>query len=71
MGIMLIMFQISIIILFRISLNMKSVHYAQFVTVSAKTVLIGTFSITRKTDLKYSSQCGSAVLDFSHARFTV
>ena len=35
------------------------------VTVSVKTVLTG------KTDLKYSSCCGSVVLDFSHARFTV
>ena len=42
-----------------------------YVTVSAKTVLNGTFIITRKTDLKYSSCCGSVVLDFSHARFTV
>ena len=42
------------------------------VTVSAKTVLIGTFSIMRKTDLKYSSCCGSVVLDFiSHTRFTI
>ena len=41
------------------------------VIVSAKTVFNGTFSITRKTDLKYSSCCGSVVLDFSHARFTV
>ena len=41
------------------------------VTVSAKTVLNGTFIITRKTDLKYSRCCGSVVLDFSHARFTV
>ena len=39
--------------------------------VSVKTVLIGTFSITRKTNLKYSGCCGSVVLDFSHARFTV
>ena len=43
----------------------------QYVTVSAKTVLNGTFSITRKTDLMYSSCCGSVVLDFSHARLTV
>ena len=42
-----------------------------YVTVSAKTVLNGTFSITRKTDLKYSSCCSSVVLDFSHARLTV
>ena len=42
-----------------------------YVTVSAKTVLIGTFSITRKTDLKYSSCFGSVVLDFSHTKFTV
>ena len=41
------------------------------VTVSAKTVLIGTFSITRKTNLKYSSCCGSVVLDLSYAKFTV
>ena len=41
------------------------------VIVSAKTVFNGTFSITRKTDLKYSSCCGSVVLDFSHVRFTV
>ena len=41
------------------------------VIASAKTVLNGTFIITRKTDLKYSSCCGSVVLDFSHARFTV
>ena len=42
-----------------------------YVTVSVKTVLIGTFNITRKTNLKYSSCCGSVVMDFSHARFTV
>ena len=42
-----------------------------YVTVSAKTVLIGTFSITRKTDLKYSGCCGSVVLDFSHSRFII
>ena len=42
-----------------------------YVTVSGKTILIGKFSITRKTNLKYSSCCGSVVLDFSHARFTV
>ena len=42
-----------------------------YVTVSAKTVLNGTFSITRKTNLKYSSSCSSVVLDFSHARLTV
>ena len=42
-----------------------------YVTVSAKTVLNGTFIITGKTDLKYSRCCGSVVLDFSHARFTV
>ena len=41
------------------------------VTISAKTVLNGTFSIMRKTNLKYSSCCGSVVLDFSHARLTV
>ena len=43
----------------------------RYVTVSAKTVLNGTFIITRKTDLKYSSCCGSVVLDFNHTRFTV
>ena len=42
-----------------------------YVTIFAKTILIGTFSNARKTDLKYSSCCGSVVLDFSHARFTV
>ena len=42
-----------------------------YVTVSAKTVLNGTCIITRKTDLKYSRCCGSVVLGFSHARFTV
>ena len=42
-----------------------------FVTVSVKTVLNGTFSITTKTDLKYSGCCGSVVLDFSHVRLTV
>ena len=42
-----------------------------YVTVSAKTVLNGTFIITRKTDLKYSSCCSSVVLDFSLARLTV
>ena len=42
-----------------------------YVTVSAKTVLNSTFSITRKTDLKYLSCCSSVVLDFSHARLTV
>ena len=36
-----------------------------YVTVSAKTILNGTFIITRKTDLKYSSCCGSVVLDFA------
>ena len=40
---------------------------SSYVTVSAKTVLIGTFSITRKTNLKYSSCYGSVVLDLSHA----
>ena len=43
----------------------------KYVTVSAKTVLNGTFSITRKTDLKYSSCCSSVVLDLSYARLTV
>ena len=45
----------------------------KYVTVTAKTVLIGTFSIARKINLKYSSCCtyGSVVLDFSHAKFTV
>ena len=42
-----------------------------YVTVSTKTVLIGTFSNMRKTDLKYLSCCGSVVLNFSHTRFTV
>ena len=37
----------------------------KYVTVSVKTILIGTFSITRKTDLKYSSCCGSVVLDLA------
>ena len=46
-------------------------HIDIFVTVTAKTALIGTFSNTRKTDLKYSSCCDSVVLDFSHTRFTV
>ena len=49
----------------------SSLIYIVYVTVSAKTVLNGTCTITRKTDLKYSSCCGSVVLDFSHARFTV
>ena len=44
---------------------------ATHVTVSAKTVLNGTFIFKRKTYLKYSSCCGSVVLDFSHAIFTV
>ena len=51
--------------------NYGNIEISQYVTVSAKTVLIGIFSITRKTDLKYSSCYGSVVLDFSHARFTV
>ena len=46
-------------------------RYSTNVTVSAINVLNGTFSITRKTDLKYSSCCGSVELDFSHARLTV
>ena len=41
------------------------------VTGPGKTVQIGTFSVIRKTNLKYSSCCGSVVLDFRHARFTV
>ena len=41
------------------------------VTVSVTTVRIGTFSNTRKADLKDSSCCGSVEHDFSHARFTV
>ena len=49
-----------------------SEDWTEYVTVSAKTVLIGTFSITRKTDLKpYSSCCGSVVLEFSHTSFTI
>ena len=49
-----------------------SEDWTEYVTVSAKTVLISTLSITRKTNLKlYSSGCGSVVLDFSHTRFTV
>ena len=46
-------------------------NISSFVTVSAKTILNGTFIIKRKTDLKYSSCCGSVLLEFSHARFTV
>ena len=46
--------------------------WTEYVTVSVKTVLVDTFCITRKTNLKpYSSCCGSVVLDFSHTRFTV
>ena len=59
-----------------LEISLKRQHRQQYlfhiyVTLSAKTVLIGTFSIMRKTNLKYSSCCGSVVLDFSHARFTV
>ena len=43
-------------------------NHLVYVIASAKTVLIGTFSITRKPDLKHSSCCGSVVLDFSDAR---
>ena len=54
-------------------LTIETANYVivPYVTVSAKTVLNGTCIITRKTDLKYSRCCGSVVLDFSHARFTV
>ena len=51
--------------------DLRTTFHGTFVTVSAKTVLNGTFIITRITNLKYSSCCGSIVLDFSHARFTV
>ena len=36
-----------------------------------KTVPKGTFCISRNTNLKYWSHCGSLVLQCSHARFTV
>ena len=41
------------------------------VTISVTTVLIVTFSNTRKADLKDSRSCGSVEHDFSHTRFTV
>ena len=41
------------------------------VTVSVTTVFIGTFSNTRKANLKDSSCCGSVEHDFIHTRFTV
>ena len=44
----------NLLFVYRISLNMHNDSYKYvYVTVSAKTVLNGTFSIMRKTDLKY------------------
>ena len=54
-----------------VTVSVKTVCVCVCVTVSVKTVLNGTFSITRKTDLKYSSCCSSVVLDFSHTELTV
>ena len=48
-----------------------SCEWQVIVTVSATTVLIGTFSNMSKADLKDSSCCGSVEHDFSNARFTV
>ena len=48
-----------------------SCKWQVIVTVSATTILIGTFSNTSKADLKDSSCCGSVKHEFSHARFTV
>ena len=48
-----------------------SCKWPVIVAVSVTTILIGTFSNTRKADLNYSSCCGSVEHDFSHARFTV
>ena len=48
-----------------------SCKWQVIVTVSATTILIGTFSNMRKADLKDSSCCGSVEHDFSHTRFTV
>ena len=48
-----------------------SCKWLVIVTVSVTTVLIGTFSNTRKADLKDSSCCDSVEHDFSHTRFTV
>ena len=36
-----------------------------------KTNQVVTFGISRNTDFKYSSYCGSLVLDCSYARYTV
>ena len=47
-------------------------HIRTYMTVSAKTIPIGTFSKMRKHDLKYLICCGYVVLGLcSHARFTV
>ena len=48
-----------------------SCKWPVIVTVSVTTVLIGTFSNTRKANLKDSSCCGSVEHNFSHARFIV
>ena len=49
----------------------RTIRSYVYVIFSPKTILDGTFSSSRNTDLKYSSYCGSAVLDFSLVRFTV
>ena len=48
-----------------------SCKWPVIVAVSVTTVLIGTFSNTRRADLKDWSCCGSVENDFSQARFTV
>ena len=48
-----------------------SCKWPVIVAVSVTTVLIGTFSNTRKADFKDSGYCCSVEHDFSHATFTV
>ena len=48
-------------------LDCSHATFTVYVTVSAKTVLNGTFSITRNTNLRYWNCCGLVVLDCSHA----
>ena len=50
---------------------MDNLYVLKYVTGSAKTVLNGTFSISRNTALKYCNNCVALVLHFSHARLAV
>ena len=51
--------------------SLQHTKHMLYVTVSVKTILIGTFSILRNADLKYCNCCGSVLLAYSHDRFTV